>query len=1345
MWEAMPPFCCFLKKIYSQVETYMNKPLNSIERRTFSKIKKIIDLPDLIEVQKNSYVELLQDGIEPEDRTRTGLEQVFNEIFPITDFNENSVLEYISYFLDKPKYTPREALDRKTSYAAPLKIKVRLVCSQVDEETGEKSVTSAKESSVYLCDIPLMTERGTFIINGVERVIVSQLHRSPGIFFEDLTAGKSVVEKHLYSARIIPYRGSWIDFEFDAKNVLYVRIDKKRKIPVTVLLKALGLTDQDILTTYYSTEKITVDGEKMYKEFNEDLVLGRRYSLDILDNEGNVVVKATHKITKAARKRLVKADIKQIQITLDDINETFFAKDIIDENGEVIIEAGRSVDAEVLELLADRKITEFEVLYIDRASSDSSIRDVVVSDKVKTQEEALMEIYKKLRPGEPTTIETAKLLFDSMFFNEKRYDLSKVGRLKINKRLKLDIPLETTILTKEDIVETVRILDKIRQGHDTVDDIDHLGHRRVRAIGEQLQNHMRIGLTRMEKTVRERMSIQDIEDMTPQDLLNAKPLSASIKEFFGSYQLSQFMDQTNPLSEVTHKRRLSALGPGGLNRERAGFEVRDVHTSHYGRLCPIETPEGPNIGLITSLATYARINEFGFIETPYRKVINCKATEEVVYMSAIEEEDYVIAQANALLDEDGNFIKEYVACREKGEAVLMPREEIDYMDIAPMQIVSVSTALIPFLEHDDANRALMGSNMQRQAVPLIKTTAPFVGTGLEHKVAVDSGAVVVAQNDGVVDYVDAKKIIIRYDAGDDYGLEIHELTKYRRSNQDTCINYKPIVLIGQKVKKGEVLADGPSTEKGDLALGRNIVVAFMPWMGYNYEDSILVSEKLVKEDAYTSVHIEVFEVEARDTKLGPEEITRDIPNVSEEALKDLDESGIIRVGAKVKDGCILVGKITPKGESQATPEEKLLRAIFGEKAGDVKDASLRASSSVKGTVVGVQVMTRRGIEKDERTEMIEAEELAELKTDYKIECRVIENARKDKIINELEGKKLSDSAEINSITFEKNEVLTREKLASLSYTDLTLLPVEKKAKFDKVLSSINKVYFDRLKQIEDRFNDRKKKIEKGDELPAGVLKSVRVFVAIKRKLMAGDKMAGRHGNKGVISRILPEADMPYLPDGTPVEIVLNPLGVPSRMNVGQVMETHLGWAAKALGIHIATPVFDGAKESDIRALLEEAGYQTDGQTVLHDGRTGERFDQEVTVGVMYYLKLHHLVETKIHARSTGPYSLVTQQPLGGKAQFGGQRLGEMEVWALEAYGASHVLQEMLTVKSDDVEGRTKVYESIVNGNFSFTSNMPESFNVLIKELQGLALDVDLLTNEDIQKEAELEDEEDIEV
>ena len=1305
-----------------------NKPS---ERVNFSKIQKVIDMPDLVEVQKDSYAEFLQAGTYPESRTSKGLEEVFREIFPITDFNESAVLEYISYAIEKPKYTPRESIDRNTTYAAPLKVKVRLVTYDINEETEEKNVMTAKEADVYLCDIPLMTNKGTFVINGVERVIVSQLHRSPGIFFEDLSSGKSIIEKHLYSARIIPYRGSWIDFDFDSKNIMYVRIDKKRKIPVTVLLKALGLTEQEILETYYDFETIKIDEKgRLFKDFDENRILGIRNSLEINDANGEVVIKANHKITKAGRKRLVKAGITEIPITLTDIVHTFFAEDIVDADGEVIIESGAPISEEIMERLDEANVREFKVLFIDKLTADSVIRDILAQDKVKTEEEALIEIYRKLRPGEPATEETARNLFENLFFNPKRYDLSRVGRLKVNKRLSLEIDIDTTTLTRDDIVETIRLLENIRLGTARVDDIDHLGHRRVRAAGEQLQNHIRIGLSRMEKTVKERMSIQDVEDLTPQDLLNAKPLSASIKEFFGSYQLSQFMDQTNPLSEITHKRRLSALGPGGLNRDRAGFEVRDVHTSHYGRICPIETPEGPNIGLITSLTTHAKINEFGFIETPYRKVTDGVVTPEVVYMSAIEEEDYYIAQANALLNENFTFIKDFIAARYKGESIQTPKENIQYMDVSPKQMVSVSAALIPFLEHDDANRALMGSNMQRQGVPLIRTDSPIVGTGLEKKVAVDSGAVIVAEHEGVIDFVDSKKVVVRYlDENGDFGAEIHDLVKYRRSNQDTCINFKPIVHKGDWVEKGGVLAGGPATQGGELALGKNPVIAFMPWNGYNYEDSILISKKLVKEDAYTSIHIEVFEIEARDTKLGPEEITSDIPNVSDEALKDLDESGIIRIGAKVKPGDILVGKVTPKGESQVTPEEKLLRAIFGEKAGDVKDASLRVPPSIKGTVVDVQVMTRRGVEKDYRTELIEQIEYKDLKRDYEKELEALERAREDKVALALAGRKLAASFEAGGKHFEQGEELTADRLVALSFTELAMFPVENKAEFEAAIKVINEVYFKKVSAAEDLYKDRRKKVEKGDELPAGVLKSVRVYVAIKRKLSVGDKMAGRHGNKGVVSRILPEEDMPYLPDGVPVDIVLNPLSVPSRMNVGQVLEVHLGWAARALGIKVATEVFDSAKESEIKDLLVKAGFQPDGQTKLYDGRTGEMFDQEVTVGIMYYLKLHHLVDTKIHARSTGPYSLVTQQPLGGKAQFGGQRLGEMEVWALEAYGAANVLQEMLTVKSDDVEGRTKVYEAIVNGNFSFTPSMPESFNVLIKELQGLALDLELIVED----------------
>ncbi len=1302
-----------------------------IERINFSKIKKIVDIPDLIEVQKQSYKDFLQQHVNADKRKLHGLEEVFREIFPITDFNETSVLEYVSYTIEDPKYSPRESIDRNTNYAAPLKIKVRLATHDINEDTGEKIALQATESEVYLCDIPLMTERGTFVINGVERVIVSQLHRSPGIFFEDMTAAKSVIEKHLYSARIIPYRGSWIDFEFDSKNTMYVRIDKKKKIPVTVLLKALGLTSQDILDTYYKFETIYIEDGKYYKDFDRDKILGQKVSIDIKDSSGEILVKANHTITKAARKRLEKAEIGRYQLDFDDFKDSFIGRDIVTSDGEVIIEANSQISPEAIDAILDNNIKSFDVLFIDRQNYDSAIRDVLYIDKIKTQEEALIEIYRKLRPGEPATEDTAKTQFDNLFFNPKRYDLSKVGRVKINKRLKIDIPEDTITLTKEDIVETVRVLERIRLGVEKIDDIDHLGHRRVRAAGEQLQNHIRIGLARMEKTVKERMSIQDIDELTPQDLLNAKPLSASIKEFFGSYQLSQFMDQNNPLSEITHKRRLSALGPGGLNRDRAGFEVRDVHTSHYGRICPIETPEGPNIGLITSLTTYAKINEFGFIETPYRKIIDGKVTDEVIYMYALQEEDYYIAQANAPIDKDGNFINEMVACRFAGESLLAEREKIQLMDVAPMQIVSVSTALIPFLEHDDANRALMGSNMQRQAVPLIRTDAPIVGTGLERKVAVDSGSALIAKHSGVVDYVDADTIIVRYvEKNGDFGIDVYDLVKYRRSNQDTCINYNVIVSLGQKIKKGDTLADGAATDCGELALGRNTVVAFMPWMGYNYEDSILISEKLVKEDAFTSIHIEVFDIDARDTKLGAEEITRDIPNISEEALKNLDESGIIRIGANVTEGDILVGKVTPKGETQASPEEKLLRAIFGEKAGDVKDASLRVPPGISGSILDVQVMTRRDQSKDSRTILIEKEELNKISTSYAREVAAVENVRKDRIRTILVGKKLEKA----SNGLDAGKVLTDSDLENLDYMDLKSLEIENKEDFNKEVAKIDEITNKRKKEAEEKFKDKRKKIEKGDELSAGVLKSVRVFVAIRRRLSVGDKMAGRHGNKGVVSRILPEEDMPYLPDGTPVELVLNPLSVPSRMNVGQILETHLGWAAKALGKHVTTEVFNGAKESDIKKMLTDAGFKTDGQTVLYDGRTGEKFDQEVTVGVMYMLKLHHLVDTKIHARSTGPYSLVTQQPLGGKAQFGGQRLGEMEVWALEAYGAANILQEMLTVKSDDVDGRTAVYESIVNGNFSFTPSMPESFNVLINELKGLVLDIELLTSKQLDEE-----------
>ncbi|MDR0454110.1 MAG: DNA-directed RNA polymerase subunit beta [Deferribacteraceae bacterium] len=1321
---------------------------NFIERVNFSKIKKIISLPDLIEVQKDSFTYFLQHDVAEQKRKVQGLEEVFREIFPISDFNEMAKLEYISYNIEPPKYSPRESIDRNTTYAAPLKIRVRLVTYSTEEGMEKPAVKAGKESEVYLCDIPMMTDNGTFVINGVERVIVSQLHRSPGIFFEDSSAGKSVIEKHLYSSRIIPYRGSWIDFEFDSKNILYVRIDKKRKIPVTVLLKALGMTDKDILFTYYKTETISILENGFSKPLDHEKIINQRFSQDIYAaGGGEAIIKANHIVTKASRKRLIKAGIDSIPLKMDDLIGLYFADDIIADKGEVLIEANTEVTEEKIDLLNVSKIKSFEVLLMEKNSADSVIRDILAMDKIKNEEEALIEIYKRIRPGEPATEEAARTLFQNLFFNEKRYDLSPVGRMKINKRLRLDDSIKTTTLTKADIVETVRVLENIRTGKDHIDDIDHLGHRRVRAAGEQLQNHIRIGLARMEKTVKERMSIHDVEGLTPQDLLNAKPLSASIKEFFGGYQLSQFMDQTNPLSEVTHKRRLSALGPGGLNRDRAGFEVRDVHTSHYGRICPIETPEGPNIGLITSLTTYAKINDYGFIETPYRKVENGKVTDDAIYMSPIEEQDYYIAQANTPVDKSGGIIDNLVAARHGGESITTDKSKIEYMDVAPMQIVSISTALIPFLEHDDANRALMGSNMQRQAVPLIRTEAPVVGTGLERKVAIDAGSALVAENDGVVDYADADKIIVRYSSKNGFDIAVYDLIKYRRSNQDTCINFCPVALPGQSLKKGDTLADGTATANGELALGHNTVVAFMPWMGYNYEDSILISSKLVKEDAFTSIHIEAFEMEARDTKLGQEEITRDIPNVSEEILKDLDESGIIRIGAKVAEGDILVGKVTPKGETQATPEEKLLRAIFGDKAGDVKDASLRVPPGISGTVVNVQVMTRRGVGKCARTETIEETETQHIKRDYELEMAAINNARNESLRCWLNGKttttikKKGKSADQNidqKLIEEENkspdiiadQKLTAEILETMDYTQLSTLTLADKTGYTKFLTLLNEIFREKVKKAEDKMKDHRKKIEKGDELPAGVLKAVRVYIAIKRKLSVGDKMAGRHGNKGVVSRVLPEEDMPYLPDGTPVEIMLNPLAIPSRMNVGQVLEMHLGWAAKALGLYISTEVFDGAKESDIKSMLKKAGLQEDGQTTLYDGRSGEPFDQEVTVGVMYMLKLHHLVDTKIHARSTGPYSLVTQQPLGGKAQFGGQRLGEMEVWALEAYGAANVLQEMLTVKSDDVDGRTDVYRAIVNGNYSFKPSMPESFNVLIKELQGLALDVELIKNEE---------------
>jgi DNA-directed RNA polymerase subunit beta len=1375
-----------------------------VERKNFSKIKKTIEPPDLVEIQKDSFKAFLQADVDiekGETRTHQGLEEVFQEIFPITDFNESSVLEYVYYKLEEPKYSPRESIDRNTTYASPLKVRVRLVNYTSSDDEDSHAVSDAREAEVYLCDIPLMTELGTFVINGVERVVVNQLHRSPGIFFEDTTAGKSISEKHIYSARIIPYRGSWLDFEYDAKNMLYVRIDKKRKISATVLLKALDLNEKDIISYYYKTDTVVKSGEDQYlfplPPIVEEEIEGCSFPVPICDNDGNKLVEANVSVSKGIFKRIKRAGDsgklgKHILLPKDALEDKFFAADYGEAEGKPMVEFNTPVTPEKLDLLESIGVTSFEILRIDKVNTDTVVRDMLVTDKSRTADEARIEIYRKLRPGEPANVESSSALFKSLFFTEKRYDLSKVGRVKINSSLALKtVSEDITVLTKEDILETVKKLERIRLGKERVDDIDHLGHRRVKAAGEQLQNHIRIGLARMEKTVKERMSMNDPENMNIQELLNVKPLSASIKEFFGGYQLSQFMDQTNPLSEVTHKRRLSALGPGGLNRDRAGFEVRDVHTSHYGRICPIETPEGPNIGLITSLTTYARIDEYGFIETPYRKVTDGVVTDETVYMSPIDEQEYYIAQANEPLDEKGRFKNATVAVRHNGDSTTIEREKVKFMDVAPMQIVSISTALIPFLEHDDANRALMGSNMQRQAVPLVRTEAPIVGTGLERKVASDAGSALIAERDGIVDYVDSSKIILRQKAETGgFEISVYDLVKYRRSNQDTCINFRPTVNKEQRVKKGETIADGAATSRGELSLGHNTVVAFMPWMGYNYEDSILISEKLVKEDAFTSIHIEVYDIEARDTKLGAEEITRDIPNIRDEDLKDLDDSGIIRIGAKVKESDILVGKITPKGETQVSPEEKLLRAIFGDKARDMKDASLRVPPGIAGTVLGVQIMTRRGVDKCPRAKAIEEEENSKARKDFEQEKKALEAARRqlllDWTVKEAKSLKLSDDEKrellmralkgktagnlsletLEGMNFEDlrhiplagqyahsrdallaffdNGKLTARALEILSFADLSTLPFAGKAKkqYTDFLSVLNKSFKKNLDIADKKLKSRLQKLEKGDELSAGVLKVVRVFIAIKRKLSVGDKMAGRHGNKGVVSRVLPEEDMPYLPDGTPVEIVLNPLSIPSRMNVGQVLEMHLGWAAKKLGeksnrdIFVATEVFDGAKEADIKNMLKEAGVQEDGQTVLYDGRTGEPFDQEVTVGVMYMLKLHHLVDTKIHARSTGPYSLVTQQPLGGKAQFGGQRLGEMEVWALEAYGAANILQEMLTVKSDDTEGRTDVYQAIVNGNYCFKPNMPESFNVLIKELQGLCLDVELMNEQSKADRAE---------
>jgi DNA-directed RNA polymerase subunit beta len=1360
-------------------------PNNLRFRRSFGRIKKIIDLPYLIEIQKNSYDLFLQKDVQQSQRQNIGLQEVFKSVFPIKDFNETASLEFVSYALGEPKYDVEECHQRGMTYAAPLKVTVQLVLWDVDPQTGSRSIKNVKEQEVYFGEIPLMTKNGTFMVNGTERVIVSQLHRSPGVFFEHDKGKTHASGKLLYSARIIPYRGSWVDLEFDPRDVLYVRIDRRRKFHATVLLRALGMTTEDLINYYYRSDTVVFDGRKPAVLFNAAHLMGAKASADIRDPKSNeIIVREGKKFTRPVIRQMEVARIKQVPIDWEDLVGRVAAHDIVNpQTKEVIVECNQSITPEKLDAIRERGIHQIDVLFIDESNVGPFLRNTLLQDRINSPQDAVLEIYRRLRPGDPPTVESATNFFNNLFFNPDRYDLSKVGRLKLNHRLRLNVPLEQGTLRKEDILEVVRYLMELKNGNGSVDDIDHLGNRRVRAVGELVENHFRVGLVRMERAIKEKMSLQDIETLMPQELINYKPVSAALKEFFGSSQLSQFMDQTNPLSEITHKRRLSALGPGGLTRERAGFEVRDVHPTHYGRVCPIETPEGPNIGLIASLTTYARVNEYGFIETPYREVEDGRVTDRIRYLSALEEEDHVIAQANAPIDGRGVFTLDLISARKGGEFVMARPEEVNFMDVSPNQLVSVAASLIPFLENDDANRALMGSNMQRQAVPLLRTEAPFVGTGMEKTVARDSGVTVVVRRDGVVESVDSTRIVIKADkpsGARDTGVDIYNLVKYQRSNQNTCVNQRPIVVVGDQVKAGDVIADGPSTEMGELALGRNVVVALMPWGGYNFEDSILISERVVKEDIYTSIHIEEFECVSRDTKLGPEEITRDIPNVGDEALTDLDESGIIRIGAEVKPGDILVGKITPKGETQLSPEEKLLRAIFGEKAGEVRDTSLRVPPGVEGTVINVRIFSRKGLGKDERSKAIEDEEITRLRKDQHDEVRILQEGALKRLKRLLVGRRLAVrlSDDSRKVLLNKGKELTEEDLDQIPMSYWGEIRVENESA-ETELHRIVESTAEQVKLIKDRFEDKIEKLKGGDELPPGVIKMVKVFVAIKRKLQVGDKMAGRHGNKGVISRILPEEDMPYLEDGTPVDVVLNPLGVPSRMNVGQILEAHLGWAARSLGhqideflrnhrqddgdglrrrlkeylnskdaselidaikdpevvklaqkyrdgVRLASPVFDGAAEDETVNLLRKAGLPASGQVTLYDGQSGEPFDGKVTVGVMYIMKLHHLVDDKIHARSTGPYSLVTQQPLGGKAQFGGQRLGEMEVWALEAYGAAYTLQEMLTVKSDDVVGRTRMYEAIVKGDNLLEPGLPESFNVMMKELQSLGLDVELV-------------------
>ncbi len=1373
-------------------------------RRNFGKIPRIAAFPDLVEMQKESYARFLQKDVAPEKRKDKGLQGAFKSVFPIRDFTGTASLSFVSYSFGEVKYDEYECMDKGMTYEIPIRITVRLVVYETDKETEVQNIRDIKEQEIYFGTIPLMTKRGTFIINGTERVVVSQLHRSPGVFFDHDKGKTHSSGKVLYSARIIPVRGSWIDLEIDPKDIVYVRIDRRRKFPATLLLKALGYSGEEILSHFYRTERIEVAGKHLYKTVDKDLLVGQRVSKSVKRPQtGEVIIKKGHRFSKKTLKQLLDAQVERVPIGPEEIRNKILGQTLVDpKSGEVVATCNEMIDEKVFEKILAAQVSSFDILYIDNVTTSDSISKTLLLDKVETQEDALLEIYRRLRPSNPPTIEVAQQLCHQLFFSPSHYDLAPVGRLKTNIRLGLrqdEVPLDVRTLRKEDVLLTTKILVDLKDSQGPVDDIDHLGNRRVRAVGELLENQYRIGLVRMERAIKERMSLQEVESLMPHDLVNSKPVSAVVKEFFGTSQLSQFMDQTNPLSEITHKRRLSALGPGGLTRERAGFEVRDVHPTHYGRICPIETPEGPNIGLIVSLSTYARVNKLGFIETPYRVVENGQVTDRVKSLTALDEEKHPIAQANAPLDQKGRFVNPLVSARVAGEFLMVKREDIELMDISPHQLVSVAASLIPFLENDDANRALMGSNMQRQAVPLLVNGAPLVATGVEDVVARDSGVTVVADCDGEVVDVDAKRIVVKHTGnGDGSSLRppemdnapagrqvtIYNLTKFSRSNQNTCFNHRPIVKRGDLVKRGDVIADGPATRMGELALGKNVMVAFMPWGGYNFEDSILVSERLVRDGVFTSIHIEQFDTVARDTKLGKEEITRDIPNVGEEALKNLDESGIILLGAEVKPGDILVGKITPKGEAQLSPEEKLLRAIFGEKAGDVKDTSLRVPPGVNGVVIDAKVFSRKGVEKAARALSIEKLEIEARERDRDDELAIIEEVTRESLTGLLAGKACAAPFKKGRVQLiKKGDRISADALSKIPLSQMAGLEL-KNATVAAQMGEILERYHQQCDQVRKRFEDQVSRYERGDELPPGIIKIVRVYVAMKRRLSVGDKMAGRHGNKGVVSCILPQEDMPYFEDGTPVDIVLNPLGVPSRMNVGQILETHLGWAARGLGeqinelirsenhnalrkklksvfsstgqmkqvdglndqelidfakhyregAYMVTPVFDGAKETEIKSLLAETSYSVKGQATLYDGRTGKPFATKVTVGIMYMMKLHHLVDDKIHARSIGPYSLVTQQPLGGKAQFGGQRLGEMEVWAMEAYGAAYALQEFLTVKSDDMAGRTRMYEKIVKGENVLEAGLPESFNVLVKELQGLGLDIELLESKK-EKEA----------